>query len=800
MPSRWSWSGTRSFSADRPAGRLAALALAGLGSLGSLAALPAAPVAAATVLERAVTVDIQPDGGVAEHTRLAVRLDAPGDLSAWSPYSIYLDENRTLVGLEASARRPDGIVIRVGRKGLDTAEVNPPDVLHSSVKLRTVEIPAVPLGSVFTIDYRTAVKPYFPAGAISLAPGRDRVERLRVEVRGGGAGWRWRLAGPRDGLTVEETAGGVVVTAAGLAPDEAPEHAPEAAGAVLRYAWGPQASWDAVGRWYAGLLAGVPRGSEAVRQRARELIAGVAGRRERIERLAAFTRREVRYVAVEVGVGGYRPAPAQEVLTRRWGDCKDKALLLVDLLAAAGVEAFPALIRSGDEARVDREFPAPGEFNHVIVAIPVDGLELAADDPVAGGFLFVDATQTSGSLAWLHPAVQDQEALVVRGERSLLVHTPLLPGREEQALSVSLAATPEGDAKGQVRLELTGRRAAAWADRLAVQPAEAEGAVRGLLAAALPGASLLDPRFASSREGIPRFEVSARLEMPGLLPGSGPARAFQPATLAGLPAPGLLDGRAVPVVLAPGIARTTWRIHLPAGWCPPGPQDVKVANDLGSFRQTVAERDGVLTVERRTEVDQRWVEPARFSQLKELALAEHRAQKRQVRLECAPPKAARRISWSQDISGSWTPPIKRRQRPVIEFFHSFRRVAREDSLVSAPASRPRSSRRQGADLRSVAARALRGAGRAQSAGAPAGDRGAAALHGAGGEPRAGGAQGVRRGAPGAERPVGHAAVRHADQPRARRPDAHRQGARSSPAPATIPTTRTSRRPSGIPRR
>ncbi|MCP4661301.1 MAG: hypothetical protein GY856_38350, partial [bacterium] len=63
-----------------------------------------------------------------------------------------------------------------------------------------------------------------------------------------------------------------------------------------------------MGSWYTALLSSVPRGAAPVRRQARELIAGIEGKRERLEALLGFMRRKVRYVAVEVGIGGYRPS------------------------------------------------------------------------------------------------------------------------------------------------------------------------------------------------------------------------------------------------------------------------------------------------------------------------------------------------------------------------------------------------------------------------------------------------------------------------------------------------------------
>src|SRR5262245_16355938 len=449
----------------------------------------AAPARGATVLERAIDVEIRPDGSVAERTHLRVRLDEPGDFSLWSPYPVALDENRELVDLAAAATRPDGRILKVSRRDLDTQQVAGAGELHSSLRLRTVSFPAVPVGSVLSLDFEVRERPYFPAGHLDLGSA-DPVESLRVAVRGGGAGWRWRIDGDLPGLDVQEAAGGVTITGARLPRPAPPEKAPGNLedGAVLRYAWGGgSGEWAAVGRWFEGLLAQVSRGAEPVRRKAQELTAGVSDRQRRIEVLADYARRQVRYVAVEVGIGGYRPNPPQQVMERLWGDCKDKALLLIDLLREAGVEAYPALIRLDPEGRVDREFPSPYEFNHMIVAVPAAGLALGDDPPVAGGYLFLDATQQTGGLSWLQPAVQDQDALVVRDGRGELVRTPIRGGEEGHRLEADLALAASGEASGTVRLSFSGEPGAAFLQlHEAGKPQEVDRVVRQAFAAYLP--------------------------------------------------------------------------------------------------------------------------------------------------------------------------------------------------------------------------------------------------------------------------------------------------------------------------
>jgi hypothetical protein len=583
-------------------------------------------------------VEVRTDGSVMERHHLRVRLDNAADVSNWAVYPIFLDQNREIDDLSASATRPDGKTVNVSRRDLDTHQVAASGELHSSRVIRSVTFPAVPPGSTLALDYAVREHPWFPGGQIELGAD-EKTETLRVTVRGAGAGWRYRLDGGLPGLSVQEGPGGVTVTGRDIPAVTRPERAPDIAaeGAVLRYAWGDLGSWEAVGRWYEGLLTQVPRGAEPVRNKARALIDGVPDRKRRIETLADFARRQVRYVAVEVGIGGYRPTPPQQVMDRLWGDCKDKALLLVDLLKEAGIEAYPALALLDSEGRVDRDFPSPFQFNHEIVAVPVQGLDLPADAPVAGGYLFLDATQEEGGIAWLQPAVQDQEILVVRNGRGELVHTPVRHDQEGRRLDVTLDLSPTGDANGAVHLEISGEAGAAFQHLYrGAKPQETDRAVRRVLGSLLPaGAELSEIRWQLVDGGVPEAKLDAKVKIPTLgAPAEGALPAIPLPGNASLPSPGLLDGRTVPLVDTPFISRVTWRVTLPRDGCKSDTAAVDVHNDLGAFHQTVTLKGRELTLERSSELRRRWIDPGDFPALKEIGLAESRTNKRRLRMGC----------------------------------------------------------------------------------------------------------------------------------------------------------------------
>ena len=167
------------------------------------------------------------------------------------------------------------------------------------------------------------------------------------------------------------------------------------------------ADWGEVALWCLGLFeCAEPSSGEF-----RELAAFVASETEgdpvesRIERALRFIQEEVRYLGLELGVGSYRPTAPDDVLARRFGDCKDKALLLVRLLEKLGIESQPALVSTQIDTRVNDWIPSPLAFDHVIVRIETPQGELWVDptETLQGGALFERSPPPFAYALVLHP-------------------------------------------------------------------------------------------------------------------------------------------------------------------------------------------------------------------------------------------------------------------------------------------------------------------------------------------------------------------------------------------------------------
>jgi hypothetical protein len=92
-----------------------------------------------------------------------------------------------------------------------------------------------------------------------------------------------------------------------------------------------------------------------------------------------FVQEKIRYFGLELGAGSHRPNPPELVLQRRFGDCKDKAVLLCAILRALGIDAQPALVNVFSCRHTANELPSPFAFNHVIVVARIDGAAVWMD-------------------------------------------------------------------------------------------------------------------------------------------------------------------------------------------------------------------------------------------------------------------------------------------------------------------------------------------------------------------------------------------------------------------------------------
>jgi transglutaminase-like putative cysteine protease len=204
-------------------------------------------------------------------------------------------------------------------------------------------------------------------------------------------------------------------------------------------------SWAAVARWAVPLYQAPTTLSPALAAEVARLRAAHATPSARLLGALRFVQDEVRYLGMELGPNSHRPHAPEEVLARRFGDCKDKTLLLVTLLRALGLEARPALVHTDWQHKVETMHPSPSVFDHVIVQARLEGREYWLDPTVS---------HERGPLEAFEPP-PFRRALPIDEATTGLVEIPE-PRRLEATMEVE-EAYAESASGGPVRLTVTTR-------------------------------------------------------------------------------------------------------------------------------------------------------------------------------------------------------------------------------------------------------------------------------------------------------------------------------------------------------
>jgi tetratricopeptide (TPR) repeat protein len=159
-------------------------------------------------------------------------------------------------------------------------------------------------------------------------------------------------------------------------------------------------SWDEVGQWYADLQKDRVVPDEKIKVKAEEIVKGRATEKDKAQALYEYVAKNFRYVSLSLGQGRYQPHAATDVMVNQYGDCKDKHTLLASMLAATGLRAYPVLMNSA--RKIDVDMPSPGQFDHVISAIPL-GNET----------LWADTTSEIAPVGLLSPQLRNKKALMI---------------------------------------------------------------------------------------------------------------------------------------------------------------------------------------------------------------------------------------------------------------------------------------------------------------------------------------------------------------------------------------------------
>jgi transglutaminase-like putative cysteine protease len=590
----------------------------------------------AVVLYAETIITVQPNGRIKRLYREAAKILRP-DGEGRGVVRVYFDSQSHITNLHAWCVPVSGKDYEVKDKdavesaiiGVDGSE------LISDLRTKTLRIPAATAGSVVGYEFEQELRPYVLVddwGFQDTVPVREAHYTLQLPKgwsykanwvnhseetpTGSGAGqWNWSI---RD------------VQAIRIEPDMPPWRG--IAGRMVVAFVPPSGqdpgiqSWREIGAWYLGLTRGRREASGEIKQKVVELTASVPALLGKMQALANFVQNDIRYVAIELGIGGQQPHPATETFNHRYGDCKDKVTLLSAMLKEIGVDSYYVIINT-ERGSVTATTPPNLDFNHAILAIAlpagVDAATLRARiaHPKLGQILFFDPTDALTPLGRLSGALQANYGMLVTPDGGELLALPQLStdsnGIERTA---KMTLDEKGTLRGDVHEVRLGDRASSqrYALRSTTQDTDRIKPVESVAGASFSTFQILKATVANLHLADRPFEWNYTLEAPNYAKTAGDLLLVRPRVL-GSKTSGLLEtkeARQYPVEFE-GPERDTdvFEIELPAGY------------QLDELPPPVNLDDEFASYQSKTEIVGRTLRYSRTFEIKNLSVPVSEAQK-----------------------------------------------------------------------------------------------------------------------------------------------------------------------------
>ncbi|HVU55299.1 MAG TPA: transglutaminase-like domain-containing protein [Puia sp.] len=165
--------------------------------------------------------------------------------------------------------------------------------------------------------------------------------------------------------------------------------------------------------WYRSLVLQVNNDAAVMKAKAAEITKGITGDLDKVKAVYQWVQENIRYIAFENGMAGFRPEKAQDVLGRKYGDCKGMANLTKNLLTALGFDARLCWIGT-DHIAYDYSTPSMAVDNHMICALNYKGK-----------FYFLDATESYIGFGQYAQRIQGRQVLIENGDSYLLQRIPV---------------------------------------------------------------------------------------------------------------------------------------------------------------------------------------------------------------------------------------------------------------------------------------------------------------------------------------------------------------------------------------
>jgi len=369
---------------------------------------------------------------------------------------------------------------------------------------------------------------------------------------------------------------------------------------------GSMSSWQEFGAFMYRLNAERDILSPMMQAKVQEMTTDLTTDVEKIEILYRFLQDNMRYVSVQLGIGGWQTFDAEYVESNKYGDCKALTNFMKAMLKTAGIEAYPALIRNGKTPyELTEEFALPS-FNHVILYVPSEEI-------------WLECTSNSYPPNYIGASNANHPVLLVTEKGGQLARTPTISLEEnlqESHTRIQLLADGKANLKDEV--QLTGALHDIYR-AVAKQLSEEEMRKWFLENSSLPMCTIEKLTIGVSDEK-PAAQLDYQLQMPRFASRAG-KRLFVPINVVNAltSIPPAVEERNFPAYITTGrIEVDTVNIELPKGMqveSMPG-EVLSIETDFGTYQASMEQQRQQVIYTRKLELQSGEIPPDQYEELR----------------------------------------------------------------------------------------------------------------------------------------------------------------------------------------
>ena len=190
--------------------------------------------------------------------------------------------------------------------------------------------------------------------------------------------------------------------------------------------------------WYRQLVVQAKDNSPSVKERALDITRHATTDEQKVKLLYQWVQDNIRYIAFEDGLAGFRPAKASDVLNKKYGDCKGMANLLVEMLQSLGLDARHCWIGTRHLA-YDYTTPSLAVDNHMIAVWMNQGEKV-----------YLDATEKYIGYGEFAERIQGRQTLIEDGGKFILDRVPAKDAEQNTSFEKRLLTIDGNNLRGQV--------------------------------------------------------------------------------------------------------------------------------------------------------------------------------------------------------------------------------------------------------------------------------------------------------------------------------------------------------------